>query len=392
MEGVDALVVGAGLVGLAVARALARGGLAVWIVEREAGIGTGVSSRSSEVIHAGLYHSPGSWKARLCVRGRQMLYAYCVERGIAHRRCGKLVVAHDESECGKLPALQAQSRAAGVDDLRLLDGDAARRLEPALACRAALWSPSSGIVDSHALMLSLLGDAEAAGAMLALRSRFVAARRADAHWRVRVAAADGSGDDAVFDARWLVNAGGLGAQAVAAAIEGFPAAAIPPRRLAKGHYFASTVRTPFTRLIYPLPADGGLGVHLTLDLGGQARFGPDVEWLDVDGSVDDLTLDYRVDASRAAAFAAAVRRYWPALPDAALVPAYSGIRPKIAGPGQPAADFRIDGPAQHGCDGVVQLFGIESPGLTASLALGEAVAALVAGNDPESPPDGWRPT
>lgn len=386
MERVDALVAGAGVVGLAVARALARSGLAVWIAEREAGIGSGVSSRNSEVIHAGLYYPPGSLKARLCVRGKQMLYAYCGERGIAHRRCGKLVVAHDDAERGRLPALHAQAQAEGVDDLQLLDRDAARRLEPALACRAALWSPSSGIVDSHALMLSLLGDAEAAGAMLALRSRFVAAQRAHGHWRVRVAADDGSAEEAVFEARWLVNAAGLGAQAVAAAVEGFPAAAIPPRRLAKGHYFSSAVRSPFTRLIYPMPTDGGLGVHLTLDLGGQARFGPDVEWLDVDGSVDDRALDLRVDASRAAAFASAVRRYWPALPEGALLPAYSGIRPKISGPGEPAADFRIDGPAQHGCDGVVQLFGIESPGLTAALAIGEAVTALVAGDGPESPP------
>ncbi len=381
VERIDALVVGAGVVGLAAARALARNGLDVWIVERDAGIGTGVSARNSEVIHAGLYYPPGSLKGRLCVRGKQMLYAYCGERGIAHRRCGKLVVAHDDAEHGRLLALQAQAQAVGVDDLQLLDADAARRLEPALACAGALWSPSSGIVDSHALMLSLLGDAEAGGAVLALRSRFVAAQRVGGLWRVRVAAEDGSADDAVFDARWLVNAAGLGAQAVAAAVEGFPAAAIPPRRLAKGHYFSAAVRSPFTRLIYPVPADGGLGVHLTLDLGGQARFGPDVEWLDVDGSVDDRGFDFRVDASRAPAFAAAVRRYWPALPDGALLPAYSGIRPKLSGPGEPAADFRIDGPAQHGCGGVVQLFGIESPGLTASLAIGEAVAALVAGAD-----------
>jgi L-2-hydroxyglutarate oxidase LhgO len=372
----DVVVVGAGVVGLAVASALAGSGLEVWIVEREAAIGTGVSSRSSEVVHAGLYYRSGALKSRLCVRGKALLYEHCADSGVPHRRCGKLVVARGADEAAGLAALQAQAAANGVDDLRLLDRDQARRLEPALECDAALWSPSSGIVDSHALMLSLLGRAEAGGATLALRSRFERAEPVAGGWRVRVVAQGGAADVAVFHARWIVNAAGLAAQAVAAAIDGFEPAHVPPRRLAKGHYFACAVRCPFSRLIYPLPAEGGLGVHLTLDLAGQARFGPDVEWLPE--GVADRDLDYAVDPTRAAAFAAAVRHYWPALPDGALLPAYGGIRPKLSGPGEPAADFRIDGPSRHGVAGVVQLFGIESPGLTASLAIAEEVAAIVA--------------
>ena len=379
MDRVDCLVIGAGVVGLACARALAQAGLEVVIAEREGLIGSGVSARNSEVIHAGLYYPAGSLKSTLCVRGARLLYEFCAQRGIAHRRCGKLLVATRAQDGHKLDAILAHALAGGVDDLQPLTRAQALALEPELECEAALWSPSSGIVDSHGLMTALLGDAEAAGAVLALASRFVGATRERDGWRVR---AQAGADEPEYEmqASWLVNAAGLDAQAVAAAIEAFPSAAIPTRHIARGHYFSLVGRAPFARLIYPTPVDGGLGVHLTLDLGGQAKFGPDVQWLE--SSAAGRELDYAVDASRAAAFAAEVRRYWPRLPEGAIVPAYSGIRPKLSGQGEPAADFRIDGPAQHGCDGMVQLFGIESPGLTASMAIGEAVAAIVTRHPP----------
>jgi L-2-hydroxyglutarate oxidase LhgO len=364
MDQVDAVVVGAGVVGLASARALALAGLEVLILEAEGAFGTGVSSRNSEVMHAGLYYPPGSLKARLCVQGRRQLVAYCEERGIAHRRCGKLVVATTAADLAKLDTILERGRACGVPDLQRIGAGEARALEPALACAGALLSPSSGIVDSHALMTSLLGDAQNAGALLALRSPFVRAWRDGGLWCIA------SGGDEPFElaTRWLVNAAGLGAQAVAHAMAGFPAAAVPAQFLAKGDYFALAGRAPFRHLIYPTPVDGGLGVHLTLDLGGQAKFGPDVQWLPAGAPID-----YTVDASRRTAFEAEVRRYWPGLPEAALQPAYSGVRPKISGPGAAAADFVILGPAEHGCSGVVQLFGIESPGLTASLAIADEV-------------------
>lgn len=372
IDEIDVLVVGAGVVGLAVARALALAGHEVVVAESEGAIGAGVSSRNSEVVHAGLYYPPGSLKARLCVRGRQLLGPFCAARGVELRRCGKLVVATRAQDVAQLEAIAARGRACGVDDLQLLTREQARALEPELACSAALLSPSSGIVDSHGLMSALLGDAQSAGAMLALASRFEGAVRAADAWQVRTRS---DGEAYELRARWLVNAAGLDAQAVASAMQGFPAAAVPRRHIAKGHYFSLAGRSPFTRLIYPTPVDGGLGVHLTLDLGGQARFGPDVQWLDDDGA--GAALDYRVDPARADAFYAEVRRYWPRLADGALQPAYSGIRPKLSGPGQAAADFRIDGPAQHGVAGVVQLFGIESPGLTSALGIGELVATLV---------------
>ena len=383
MDRVDCIVIGAGVVGLACARAIAQAGLDVVIVEREAAYGTGVSARNSEVIHAGLYYPTGSRKALWCVRGSRLLYEYCTERGISHRRCGKLVVATREADVATLDALHAKGVANGVSDLQWLTRSQALALEPELQCAAALWSPASGIVDSHGLMTSLLGDAEAAGALLAVTNDVVHAMRDGDGWQVTVREMGGLDRAARVDftlkARWVVNAAGLDAQAVAALMEGFPAAAIPSRHLAKGHYFSLTGRAPFSRLIYPMPSDGGLGVHLTLDLGGQAKFGPDVEWIDDLTTAADLgrDLDYSVDAGRADAFAAEVRRYWPRLPDGALAPAYSGIRPKLSGPGQPAADFGLQGPAEHGCAGVVQLFGIESPGLTASLAIGEVVAGIV---------------
>ena len=362
---VDVVVVGAGVVGLATARALALSGREVLVLEAETAFGTGVSSRNSEVIHAGLYYAPGSLKARLCLRGRELLYAYCAERGVAHRRCGKLVVATRLDELPKLDVIQARGRACGVHDLQRLSAEEACVMEPALACAGALWSPSTGIVDSHGLMTALLGDAENAGALLALHTPFVGAVHDGSHWRVQ------TGGYAPYElaCRQLVNAAGLAAQAVARGIKSFPGDAVPQRFLAKGHYFSLAARSPFTRLIYPTPVDGGLGVHLTLDLGGQARFGPDVEWLDN----AHAAIDYAVDPSRRCAFEAAIRRYWPALPEGVLQPAYTGVRPKLSGPGAATADFALLGPAEHGLQGLVQMFGIESPGLTAALAIADEV-------------------
>ncbi len=370
MDEVDVVVVGAGVVGLATARALARAGLEVLVIERAPGWGTGVSSRNSEVIHAGIYSAPGSLKSRLCVRGRALLYEFCDHFAVAHRRCGKLVVATQGQDEARLAALQARGQENGVEDLILISATEARALEPALACTAAMLSRSSGIVDSHGLMLALLADAEAHGTTLACHGAMRAASPVAGGWHVQV------GEDFALHTRWLVNAAGLDAQAVASAIEGFPAASIPRRHLARGHYFVMSGRAPFSRLIYPLPVDGGLGVHLTLDMGGQARFGPDVQWLQSEAAGN--ALDYRVDPGLQPAFEAEVRRYWPRLPEGAMAPSYSGIRPKLSGPGEPAADFHVAGPQDHGCPGVVQLFGIESPGLTASLALAEEVASIVA--------------
>jgi L-2-hydroxyglutarate oxidase LhgO len=372
-DSVDVVVIGAGVVGLAVARALALRGLQVVILESATAYGTGTSSRNSEVVHAGLYYPPGSLKATLCVQGRHRLSAYAATHQVPLQRCGKLVVATQPGDLPKLEAIRARGEACGVDDLQLLTGRQAQAMEPELQCVAALHSPSSGIVDSHALMTAYLGDAQQAGALFAVASPFTAAERDGRDWRVHT-----GGDEAfVLHARWLVNAAGLQAQAVARGMSGFPTAAIPTRHLAKGHYFSLARRAPFRRLIYPTPVDGGLGVHLTLDLGGQARFGPDVQWLPPRANDDGADIDYSVDPARAAGFEADIRRYWPKLPVGALQPAYSGVRPKLSGPGEPAADFHVAGPAQHGVPGVVQLFGIESPGLTASLALAEHVAELM---------------
>ena len=372
MDTVDCLVVGAGVVGLSVARALALAGREVVIVERAGAIGTGTSSRNSEVLHAGVHGAPGSLRARLCVQGRRQLVAYCMERGVPHRVCGKLLVATSSTEEAQLRVIADRAAANGVlgtEALQHISGAQARAMEPALQCTAALWSPASAIVDSHALMTALLADAEHAGAVLALASPFQHAQRDGTGWVVH------SGEGFALRARWVLNCAGLHAQAVARAMQGMPAGAVPPQRLAKGNYFALAARPPFSRLIYPTPVDGGLGVHLTLDMAGQARFGPDVEWLPPGTEPD--TVDLRVDPARAAAFEADVRRYWPGLPDGALLAGYSGVRPKLAGPGQAAADFHIAGPAQHGVPGVVQLFGIESPGLTSSLAIGDLVASMV---------------
>jgi L-2-hydroxyglutarate oxidase LhgO len=370
MERVDALVVGAGVVGLAVARELALAGQQVVVVEQAEGIGTATSSRNSEVIHAGLYYAPGSLKAASCVEGRERLYAHCAAYGVAHRRCGKLVVAVEASELGALDALQAQARANGVDDTRLIDGAAARAFEPALSTDvcAALHSPSTGIVDSHAFMLSLQAHAEQAGALFAFHSPFAGAAVTGDGFEVHV----GGAEPMRLHARTLVNAAGLHASTVAHRIDGLAPEHVPPTHWCRGHYFALAGRAPFSRLIYPMHNRAGLGTHFTLDLGGQGRFGPDVQWLE-DGAPED----YRVAPARGDGFAADIRRYWPGLPDGALAPAYSGIRPKIVGPGEPAGDFRIDGPALHGTPGLVNLFGIESPGLTASLAIATRVRSLV---------------
>ncbi len=368
MDLIDVVVIGAGVVGLAVARALALQGREVMVLESAEAIGTGTSSRNSEVIHAGIYYPAGSLKARLCVRGKALLYDYCAGRSIPHRRCGKLIVATSEAQAGELVAIQARAAANGVDDLQRLSGAQARALEPQLACVAALQSPSTGIVDSHALMLSLLGDLENAGGLLAVDSavQSVDCTGAEVAGLV-VTAVDGTR----IAAQVVVNAAGLHAPAMAAHFAGLAPQHVPTASFAKGNYFTLAGRSPFSRLIYPVPEAAGLGVHLTLDLGGQAKFGPDVQWTD---RADDLV----VDPVRGDAFYAEVRKYWPALPDGALIPGYAGIRPKISGPGESAADFLIQGPAQHGIPGLVNLFGIESPGLTSCLAIGEHVSALLA--------------
>jgi len=335
------------------------------IIEQHAVIGTEISSRNSEVIHAGIYYPEGSLKARLCVRGRDLLYEYCARRGVPHRRCGKLIVATTSSQLQQLAAIARAAHRNGVQDLRLIDCHEARAIEPALSCAGALLSPSTGIIDSHNYMTALLADAEEQGAALACHSRVVAATKVAGGIELQTAGDNG----AALRTRWLINAAGLDSVALAAQIEGFPPDRIPRAYLAKGSYFSLTGRAPFSHLLYPVPEPGGLGVHMTLDLGGQARFGPDVEWVD--------TVDYSVDPRRADHFYDVVRTYWPALAHDALIPAYAGIRPKISGPGEPAADFRIDGPTGHGMAGIVNLFGIESPGLTASLAIAGHVLSLI---------------
>ncbi|SFO63184.1 L-2-hydroxyglutarate oxidase LhgO [Variovorax sp. OK605] len=365
MDEIGCAVIGGGVVGLAVGRALALAGREVLVLESEGAIGTGTSSRNSEVIHAGIYYPQGSLKAKLCVEGKQLLYAYAAERGVPHRRCGKFIVATSPEQAGQLEVIRAKAAANGVDDLELLTAQQAIALEPQLHCVAALNSPSTGIVDSHALMLSLLGDLENAGGMLALKSPITRAECGDG--AIVLIAEDGT----ALRCRSVVNAAGLGAPALARRFEGLPASSVPTEYFAKGNYFTLSGRAPFGRLVYPVPEPGGLGVHLTIDLGDQAKFGPDVQWV---ASADDLV----VDPSRGDGFYAEVRKYWPALPDGALIAGYAGMRPKISGPGEPAADFMIDGPASHGVPGLVNLFGIESPGLTSSLAIGRYVAELLA--------------
>ncbi len=364
MEQVDTVVVGAGVVGLAVARALALSGREVLVLEAAEAIGTQTSSRNSEVIHAGIYYPQGSLKARLCVQGKQMLYAYCAERGIGHRRCGKLIVATAPAQVAELQGIIQKAAANGVNDLVLLTREQALALEPALDCVAAIHSPSTGIVDSHGLMLALQGDLENAGGMVAFNSPLARARVTPAG--IELEALDGT----QLRARTVVNAAGLQAPTLARRFEGLDPTHIPGEYYAKGNYFTLAGRSPFSRLIYPVPEAAGLGVHLTIDLGGQAKFGPDVQWVDAH---DDLV----VDPARGDAFYAEVRKYWPALADGALQAGYAGIRPKISGPGAAAADFQIEGPATHGVPGLVNLFGIESPGLTSSLAIASKVVELL---------------
>lgn len=365
-ERVDCVVVGAGVIGLACARALALAGREVIIVEAETAFGTATSARNSEVIHAGIYYPTGSLRAALCVRGKALLYDYCAARHVNHRRCGKLIVAQNDAEVAQLQVIEQRARANGVPDLQWLTRDEALALEAQVQCTRALLSPSTGIVDSHGLMLALLGDAQNAGAVLALRSPVQ--RAAVTAQGIELDIGGEAAMSLLADA--VVNSAGHGAPVLAAATQGLAQAHVPPRYFAKGNYFTLSGRSPFTRLIYPAPGQSShLGVHLTLDLGGQAKFGPSFHW------VDDL--DYAVDEHEAGHFYDDVRRYWPGLPGHALQPGYVGVRPKIRGPGEPAQDFRIDGPAEHGVPGLVNLFGIESPGLTSSLAIAERVAALL---------------
>ena len=364
MDRIDCVVIGAGVVGLAVARALALQGREVMVLEAEDAIGTGTSSRNSEVIHAGIYYPQGSLKASLCVQGKVLLYDFCATRGIAHSRCGKLIVATSAAQVAQLQGIISKAAANGVHDLVLLTRDQARALEPELECVAAVHSPSTGIVDSHALMLAMQGDLENAGGLVVLNSPLAHAHFAqDA---IVLVASDGT----ELQAGSVVNAAGLRAQTLALRFAGLDVQFVPPSHYAKGNYFTLSGRSPFNRLIYPVPEAAGLGVHLTVDLGGQAKFGPDVQWVD---SPDDL----EVDPARGDAFYAEVRKYWPALQNGALVPGYAGIRPKIQAPDEPARDFLIQGPAVHGVTGLVNLFGIESPGLTSSLAIGDYVKRLL---------------
>jgi len=356
------LVIGAGVIGLAVGRSLSIRGHEVIVAEKSDGVGTGVSSRNSEVVHAGMYYPTGSGRALHCTRGRRALYAYCDSHHVPHRRVGKLIVATDDVEAAKIVAIFAQGTANGVEGMALLDAASARRLEPNLRCSAAVLSAETGIIDAHALMLALLGDIEDHGGALALRTPVEHVSRAGGRWVVHFGGA--APDSIAVDA--VVNCAGLDAQAVAGVTQLYPGTRIPPLVLAKGNYFHCAGPRAFSRLVYPAPVDGGLGVHVTLDLDGRVRFGPDVEWVE--------TLDYQVAPQRADSFYAAIRRYWPGLPDGALAPDYAGIRPKISGRGQPAADFVIDGPGEHDIPGLMHLFGIESPGLTACLSIAEHVA------------------
>ncbi|MGH6950597.1 MAG: NAD(P)/FAD-dependent oxidoreductase [Vitreimonas sp.] len=367
---IDAVVVGAGAVGLACAAELARRGREVMVLEAADCIGSGTSSRNSEVIHAGLYYPTGSLKHRLCLAGRRQLYDHLSARGVGHRKCGKLVVATSAAEEGQIAALYQRALANDVEGVSLLTANEARAMEPNLACLSALLSAETGIVDSHGYMLALLGELEERGGGLALNTPVLRGRAlVGGGFELDV----GGAAPATIVCRTLVNAAGLGAQRVARAIEGVPTETIPPLVLAKGSYFGCAGKPAFTRLIYPAPVDGGLGVHLTLDLAGRMRFGPDVEWLDQN---DPAKVDYGVDARRGEGFYAAVRRYWPAMPDGALSPDYAGCRPKLSGRGEPAADFRVDGPERHGLEGLVNLFGVESPGLTSSLAIAAMTADL----------------
>ena len=364
VDKVDSIVIGAGVVGLAVGRALAISGREVIVLEAADAIGTGTSSRNSEVIHAGIYYPAGSLKAQLCVKGKELLYDYCEQKGLDFRRCGKLIVATSAAQVGQLEQIKKKAQANGVHDMQMLTREQAKALEPALECHAALLSPSTGIVDSHGLMLALQGDMENAGGALALMSPVDSAQvQADG---ILIRTPDGT----ELLANEVVNAAGLYAPSVASRMQGLDAQYVPQAYFAKGNYFTLTGRAPFSHLIYPVPEAAGLGVHLTLDMGGQAKFGPDVEWVD---SPEQL----QVDPQRCAGFYDEVRKYWPDLQNGSLLPGYAGIRPKISGPHEAAADFCIQTAAEHGVAGLVNLFGIESPGLTSCLAIAEQVVHAV---------------
>jgi L-2-hydroxyglutarate oxidase LhgO len=363
----DILIIGAGVVGLAIGAECARRGDTVIVAEATGAIGSGTSSRNSEVMHGGMYYPTGSLRARHCVQGRRLLTDYCAKRGIAHRAVGKLIVATTPFEEAKIASIHKQGLANEVEGLALIDGAQARALEPNLACVAALHSPWTGIVDSHGVMLALQGEIEDAGGAIAFHTPVTRIVPSGSGFDVHF----GGAEPGVLRVDGVVNSAGLGAQALARVTEGYPAERAPKQVLAKGNYFACAGKPAFSRLIYPAPVEGGLGIHLTLDLNGRMRFGPDVEWIEAE--------DYNVDPRRADVFYAAIRTYWPGLPDGALTPDYCGIRPKLTGPGEPAADFVIDGPAEHGLPGLVHLFGIESPGLTSSLSIATEVADRLAG-------------
>ena len=357
------LVIGAGVVGLAVARAAGRAGHGVTVAEVTGGIANGVSSRNSEVIHAGLYYPTDTLRARHSVRGRRMLYDFCLSHGVPHRKCGKLVVAASPAELAKVETISVQAQANGVEGTEMIGGNAARAMEGELSCIGALWSPETGIIDSHSYMRALWGEIEDHGGMIAFQTPVERVSFRAPHWHVQF----GGREPSAFDFDAVINSAGLGAQALARRIEGYPAAQVPRLVLGKGNYFGYAGRPAFSRLIYPTPIDGGLGVHVTLDMAGRMRFGPDVEWVSEE--------NYAVDPRRADSFYARIRTYWPGLPDGTLVPDYSGIRPKLRGPGEGHADFMIAGPADHKIPRLVNLFGIESPGLTSSLSLAEEVVA-----------------
>jgi len=359
----DAVVVGAGAVGLACGYALARRGLVVAVLEEQGHIGQGVSSRNSEVVHGGLYYATGSLKARLCVQGRRSLYTFLDRHNVSYKKCGKLVVATNEEEVARLDGIWAQALANDVEGMQRLTGEEARALEPGLNAHAALLSPESGVFDSHGYMLALQGEIEAAGGAVVIATPFEGAEAlADGGFSVRA----GGAEPTTLTCRLLVTAPGLSAQAVAARIEGYPADRIPAGHFGKGVYFRLTGKAPFKRLIYPPPIPGALGTHYRNDLGGQAVFGPDLEYVP--------SPDYSVDPARAEVFAAYIRKFWPGLPDGALTPDYAGVRPKLHGAGEPQPDFQLRGADDHGLEGLMALFGIESPGLTSSLAIGEEVA------------------
>lgn len=360
---VEAIVIGAGVVGLAVARRLAQAGLEVLALEAEKSVGSQTSARNSEVIHAGLYYPEGSLKARTCVEGREKLYAYCRAKNVEARKIGKLVVATDDAQLPRLDEIFRQGRGNGVDDLVWLDAKAAATIEPEVRCRAAFFSPSTGIVDSFALMLALQADAENSGAQFALRSRVTRASRTSGGFSVQV------GDEAL-ECRLLVNCAGHGAHTFARNMPDYPQNLVPPRFLAKGNYCSVSGRSPFSHLVYPLPEPGGVGVHVTLDLAGNMRLGPDVHWID--------EMDLRPTPGIEPAFRASVAKFWPGVERRDIAASTCGVRPKISGPGEAPADFRIDGPEWHGVPGLVHCFGLELPGLTASLALAELIAAKIA--------------